>query len=123
MLMILEVFSFVHVIRLGGNRAEEGGGMIMGGSGLGGVQWSCLTVLMMKYNHDDNLDAYGELFTLPHHLKKKMLNINDNLYIPCRFLASPATRDSSGCSSEANPTVETTGKGEIGFFISKTSKM
>merc|ERR1712037_138091 len=51
----------------GSNRAEEGGGMIMGGSGIGGVQW---------------------------------------------FLASPSTKDSSGCGSEASPRVETTVKGE-----------
>ena len=38
--------------------------------------------------------------------------LDKSLVIPCRFLASPATKDSSGCSSEASPRVETTVKGE-----------
>ena len=48
------------------------------------------------------------LVQIPSHLK----NMNETLDIPRRFLASPATKDSSGCSSEASPRVETTVKGE-----------
>ena len=50
MLLMMITCSIVDVVYLGSNRAkEEGGGMIMGGSGIGGVQWS-------DY-HDDNDNA------------------------------------------------------------------
>ena len=40
-LLLMRRCPIVDVICLGSsNRGEEGGGMIMGGSGIGGVQWS-----------------------------------------------------------------------------------
>ena len=38
--------------------------------------------------------------------------MKDNPDITCRFLASPDTKDSTGCSSELDPVVQTTVKGE-----------
>ena len=56
---------------LGRNRADEGGGMIMGGSGIGGVQWSDYS----SFENDDVDMGDGIFFTLLSHLKKKILSI------------------------------------------------
>ena len=56
---------------LGRNRADEGGGMIMGGSGIGGVQWSDFD----SFDNDDVDTGDGIFFKLPSHLKKKILSI------------------------------------------------
>ena len=68
---------------LGRNRADEGGGMIMGGSGIGGVQWSDYS----SFENDDVVTGDGIFFQTPISLEEEdPFNINDNPVIPSIFI-------------------------------------
>ena len=62
------------------------------------------TVLMVLTIDDEAVDDEYNL------AETKISNLKDNL--PSRFLASPDTKDSTGCSSELDPRLQTTVKGE-----------
>ena len=67
------------------------------------------TVLMLMTIDDDAVDDEYNLAE-SHLIWRKVSNLKDNF--PSRFLASPDTKDSTGCSSELDPRLQTTVKGE-----------